>query len=100
MNTKTLITKEESLKIINKHISEDDSKIMDFKNHRSHNLMDNCYRFTVSIVSLDFLISLMEDEQVKNVFFNPSIPPPGSGIDGVSLRYKIYVQFYEKGLLS
>ena len=81
------ITKEESLEIIKKHMSEEDYEIMGLKNHRAHKLMSNCYRFTVSIVSLDFLISLMEHERVKNVFFNPSIPPPGSGIDGVSLRY-------------
>jgi len=96
MTNSVAITNEESLEIIKKHISEEDSMIMELKNHRVHNLMKNCYRFTVSIVSLDFLISLMEHKRVKNVFFNPSIPPPGSGIDGVSLRYKIYVQYYEK----
>ena len=41
------------------------------------------------MISLDFIISLMEEEEVKNVYFNPSVPPPGSGIDRISLRYKI-----------
>lgn len=91
-----LIQPEESLSIIKKHIGEEEDAIMEFKNHRKHDLMPNTYRFTVSLISLDFLISLMEDEQVKNVFFNPSVPPPGTGIDGISLRYKIYIQYYEK----
>lgn len=91
-----LIKPEESLSIIKKHIGTEEDSIMEFKNHRKHPLMPNTYRFTVSLISLDFLISLMEDEQVKNVFFNPSVPPPGTGIDGISLRYKIYIQYYEK----
>jgi len=90
------ITQEESLEIITRNISEDEMKIMDLKNHRSHKLLDNTFRFTVSIISLDFLISLMEEEQVMNVYFNPSAPPPGTGIDGISLRYKVYVQYYER----
>ena len=90
------ITQEESLEIITRNISEDEMKIMDLKNHRSHKLLENTFRFTVSIISLDFLISLMEEEQVMNVYFNPSAPPPGTGIDGISLRYKVYVQYYER----
>tara|TARA_B100001248_G_C27344190_1_gene437847 strand:+ start:192 stop:476 length:285 start_codon:yes stop_codon:yes gene_type:complete len=90
------ITQEESLEIITRNISEDEMKIMDLKNHRSHKLLKNTFRFTVSIISLDFLISLMEEEQVMNVYFNPSAPPPGTGIDGISLRYKVYVQYYER----
>ena len=89
------LTLEESLKILTKHISEKDS-ILGFKNHRLHNLLPNTYRFTVDLISLDFLISIMEDDQVKNVYFNPSAPPPGSGIDGISWRYKVYVQYFQK----
>jgi hypothetical protein len=37
----------------------------------------------------------MEDPAVANVFFNPSIPPPGTGMDGISLRYKIYVEYHQ-----
>ena len=89
------LTAEESLEILQKHISEKD-KILGFKNHRSHNLLPNTYRFTVDLISLDFLISIMEDEHVENVYFNPSAPPPGSGIDGISWRYKVYVQYFMK----
>ena len=85
----------ESREIITRNIDADASIIMDFKNHKKHNILENTYRFTVSLISLDFLISLMEEEKVKNVYFNPSAPPPGTGIDGISLRYKVYVQYEE-----
>ncbi len=86
------ITKEEAKEIIIQHVPEEDT-FMNFRNVRKHSIMKNTYRFTVDIISLDFLISLMEDEEVVNVYFNPSVPPPGTGIDGISLRYKVYVQF-------
>ena len=89
------MTENESREIITRNIDDDASLIMDFKNHKKHNILENTYRFTVSLISLDFLISLMEEEKVKNVYFNPSAPPPGTGIDGISLRYKIYVQYEE-----
>jgi hypothetical protein len=86
------LTKEESLSIIRRHILEEES-FLGFKNHRKHDLLENTFRFTVDLISLDFLISLMEEPQVVNVYFNPSAPPPGSSIDGISWRYKVYVQY-------
>jgi hypothetical protein len=88
------LTLKESLELIREHIPEEDS-FLNLKNHRKHNLLENTFRFTVDLISLDFLISLMEEECVQNVYFNPSVPPPGTGIDGISLRYKIYVQYYQ-----
>jgi len=90
------ITAKQSMEIIERNISEEESKIMDFKNHRPHKLLENTFRFTVSLISLDFLISLMEEPNIRNVYFNPSAPPPGTGIDGISLRYKVYVQYHEE----
>lgn len=90
------MNEKESKEIILRNIDEEASDIMEFKNHRKHNILKNTYRFTVSLISLDFLISLMEEEKVKNVYFNPSAPPPGTGIDGISLRYKVYVQYHEE----
>ena len=89
------LTLEEANEIIERHVPEEDV-FMNYRNIRKHTLMDNSFRFTVDIISLDFLISLMEDEEVINVYFNPSAPPPGTGIDGISLRYKVYVQFEQK----
>ena len=82
----------ESMTILSAYI-KDENEILGFKNHRKHNLKPNTYRFTIDLMSLEFLISLMEDERIKNVYFNPSIPPPGGTTDSKSLRYKVYVEY-------
>ncbi len=82
----------ESMTILSAYI-KDENEILGFKNHRKHNLKPNTYRFTIDLMSLEFLISLMEDEKIKNVYFNPSIPPPGGTTDSISLRYKVYVEY-------
>lgn len=89
------LTEEESVEIIRKHIPEEDV-FLGFKNHKKHNVLLNTYRFTITLISLEFMISLMEEPQVKNVYFNPSAPPPGGSVDGISLRYKVYVEYHEK----
>ena len=88
------LTPEESLEIISKYVA--DSYMM--KNHTAApvSLGTNTYRFTVNYISLDFLITLMEDSQVKNVFFNAAAAPPDSTIDSVSFRYKVYVEYHLK----
>lgn len=87
-------TLEESLAILMKYIEKDGNDILNFKNHRKHEIRENVYRFTVDLISLEFIISLMEDEEVKNVYWNPSTPPPGGSIDSISLRYKVYVEYH------
>ncbi len=89
------LTVEESLEVLTPYIEKEGNEIMNFKNHRKHNLRPNVFRFTVDLISLEFIISLMEDEKVKNVYWNPSVPPPGGSIDSISLRYKIYVEYYQ-----
>ncbi len=89
------LTLSESLSIISQYV-KDDNKILNFKNHRKHPLRENTFRFTLDLMSLEFLISLMEDENVNNVYFNPSIPPPGGSIDSISLRYKVYVEYHKR----
>tara|TARA_B110000467_G_C18120261_1_gene367427 strand:+ start:330 stop:614 length:285 start_codon:yes stop_codon:yes gene_type:complete len=86
------ITLEESYEVITRHLDIED-EFINFKNHKRYERRENTYRFTVNLVSLDFLIALMEEKSVDNVFFNPSVPPPGSTTEGVSLRYKVYVQY-------
>tara|TARA_A100001015_G_scaffold321685_1_gene454098 strand:- start:11240 stop:11590 length:351 start_codon:yes stop_codon:yes gene_type:complete len=88
-------TLEESYQVIDKHLGKH-REILDFKNHRKYNKLKNTYRFTVNIISLNFLTNLMNDKEVVSVHFSPSIPPPGTGFDGTSLRYKVYVEYYEK----
>jgi hypothetical protein len=89
------LTPEESLEIIKRHIDRESTNLLDFRNHRKHSMAKNMFRFTIAIISLDFLISLIDDDAVKNVLFNPSVPPPGGSIDSISLRYKIYVQYHD-----
>ena len=69
--------------------------IVGFKNHRAFSLKEreNVYRFTLKLISLDFLSKLAKDKRVKNVFFSPSTPPPGAGMDSISMRYKIYIEY-------
>ena len=86
-------TVQQSLDILTKYIEKEENDILNFKNHRKHNIRPNTFRFTIDLISLEFIISLMEDDAVKNVYWNPSAPPPGTGIDGVSLRYKVYVEY-------
>jgi hypothetical protein len=87
------LTIDESLKVLEKYI-QNENEILNFKNHKKHDIRPNVYRFTVDLISLEFLIQLMEDDAVKNVYFNPSVPPPGGTVDSISLRYKIYVQYH------
>lgn len=82
----------ESMSILSNYI-QNENEILGFKNHRKHNLKPNTFRFTIDLMSLEFLISLMEDHRVKNVYFNASIPPPGGSVDSISLRYKVYVEY-------
>ena len=48
---------------------------------------------TMEKMSLDALITLLEHPDVKNVYFHPSVAPPGSGVDGIALRYRVYFEF-------
>lgn len=91
--TKRDLTTDESLELLRKYINRDTNKHLNFKNHKKHDLDENTFRFTLDLMSLDFLISLIDDDRVKNVYFNPSIPPPGGSVDSISLRFKVYVQY-------
>ena len=85
----------ESLEIINFYLEETNEFLVGFGNHRKFRNAFNTFRFTVKVISFDFIISLMEDEAVRNVYFSPSSPPPGGGIDSISMRYKVYVEYHE-----
>tara|TARA_R100001510_G_C7642172_1_gene199768 strand:- start:247 stop:537 length:291 start_codon:yes stop_codon:yes gene_type:complete len=89
------ITEQESRDIITPLTEKE--KFVVVSDHRSFpykGLDENFYRFTINIMSLDLLISLMEHEKVKNVFFTAAAPGPGQGMDGVSMNYKVYVQYH------
>ena len=90
-----ITSEKESKELILEYI-EDYKDIVDFRNHRVYSLgsRKNVYRFTLRLVSLDFLSKMAKDKRVRNVFFSPSTPPPGGGVDGISMRYKIYVEYH------
>ena len=90
-----MVTKEESLEILKRHLKDD---VIDMKNHRlaQELFAENTYKFTIRMMSLELLIGIMEEEKVKNVFFHPAMPPPGGGVDSISLRYKVYVEYHSE----
>ena len=89
------ITKEESLEILRPLAEKEE--FINFTGHRKFahkGLGNNVYRFTINIMSLDLLISIMEHEQVQNVYFTPSSPATGQGMDSISMIYKVYVKYH------
>ena len=87
-------TQKDSFDLIEEYL-KDYEDIVDFRNHKLFNGLNrpNTYRFTVKLISLDFLSKLAKDKRVKNVLFSPSSPPPGGALDSISMRYKIYIEY-------
>jgi hypothetical protein len=89
------VTEEESKEIISPFAEKEEFVVIsDHRPFPHKGLDENFYRFTVNIMSLDLLISLMEHEKVKNVFFTAAAPGPGQGMDGISMNYKVYIQYH------
>jgi hypothetical protein len=89
-------TLEDSEKLIVNYLEEYED-IVDFKNHKKFSKFKDrksMYRFTCKFLSLKFLSDLSADRRVKNVLFTPSQPPPGGAIDGISMRYKVYIEYH------
>ena len=89
-------TKEDSEALVKEYLEEYED-IVDFRNHKKFTNLgerENVYRFTVKLISLDFLGKVARDKRVKNIMFSPSTPPPGAGIDSISMRYKIYIEYH------
>jgi len=87
-------TADQSAELISEYIKGYED-IIDFKNHKKYSLgsRQNIFRFTIKLISLDFLGKLAKDKRVKNVMFSPSTPPPGGGLDSISMRYKVYIEY-------
>tara|TARA_A100001011_G_scaffold244765_1_gene252786 strand:- start:656 stop:985 length:330 start_codon:yes stop_codon:yes gene_type:complete len=89
-------TQEQSEQLLRGYL-EEYNDIIDFRNHRKFKKLGNrknVYRFTVKLITLDFLEKVAKDKRVKNIMFSPSTPPPGAGIDSISMRYKIYIEYH------
>lgn len=91
------MTEEKSKAIIEKY-SRKYKDLLGFRNHRKYNLpgLDNAniFRFTIRMMSPSFLEDLRSDKKIKNVFYNPAYTPPGGSVDSISLRYKVYIEYY------
>ena len=88
-----MVTENESYDIFMESVS-DNGDFLELKNHCKCKWMDNTYQVTVNMISLEVVFSLMERDEVKNVFFHPSSPPPGTHVDGIAQRYRLYVEYY------
>lgn len=95
MASKRDLTDQESFDTISKYL-DGENEIIQFSNHRKYSKLKNTFRFTLNAISFRFLFNLMKDDSVSNIFLNPAMPPPGTGIDGASLRFKVYVEYHQK----
>ena len=88
------ITEEESLAILKPIVERED--FIEFSNHMpfKKRFGENTFKFTINILSLDVLISIMEHPQVHNVYFAATAPGPGKSISTISMNYKIYVKYH------
>lgn len=55
---------------------------------------ENVYKFTVKLLSLDFLNKVSKDRRVSNVYFAARHAHPGGSVDGISLRQRIIIEYY------
>jgi len=78
------LSEAESLEILGYHLDGVNQFLVGFDNHRKFPRSKNTFRFTVKVISFDFIIS-----------FSPSSPPPGGALDAISMRYKVYVEYHE-----
>tara|TARA_Y100000310_G_scaffold277369_1_gene295075 strand:- start:466 stop:741 length:276 start_codon:yes stop_codon:yes gene_type:complete len=90
-----MVTPEESLRIIEECLGNN-REFLGLKNHKKSKLKKNTYQLTLNLMSIDVLFSLMEKDEIKNVFFHPSSPPPGTHIDSIASRYRIYIEYYNE----
>ena len=95
MSKKQDLTTQESHDLISKYLTGE-SIFTEFKNHRKYNKLKNTFRFTTDTISVKALLNMSNDKQVSNIYYNPAMPPPGSGLDGASLRFKVYVEYHQK----
>ena len=88
------VSEKESLRFLKTRIKNAELLGINWANHRpASNVSEDTYRFTAEMMSLDALIKMLEHQKVKNVYWHPSVAPPGKGVDGIALRYRVYVEY-------
>ena len=88
------ITEQESLKLLKTIFKEEDPLFgINWENHRKEEKIDDCYRITLNLLSLDSLLKISNHSKVKRVLFHPSAAATGAAMDGIALRYRLYIQY-------
>jgi len=90
-----MVTLKEAIEIIDGCFANE-KEFCVIKNFTKFKGRANTIRFTVNILSLDALFAIMELDEVRQVFFHPSMPPPSSHVDPIALRYRVYIEFHEE----
>jgi len=81
-------------------LDQDDNKFVDMSSHANYVTPDtreklqNVFKFTVKLLSLDFINKLSKDRRVKNVFFAARHSHPGGASDSASLRQRVIIEYY------
>ena len=92
-------TAEQSYEFISNIIEEyhefiDMSSHTPHRHHKTRQVIENTYKFTVRLLSLDFLNKVSKDKRVKNLFFSSRHSHPGGGSDSISLRQRVIIEYY------
>ena len=84
-----------SLSIL-KRIFGDKAELLgiNWNNHRQSEFKENTFQITINMLSLEALIDLMDHKSVKNVYWHPSMSPPGASKDPIALRYRLFVEYH------
>ena len=88
------ITEEES-KALLKHIMKDFGEDIGitWEDHKPIPAHEDTYRITCDKLSLPALIHLMDQKNVKNVYFHPVVAPGVPGRSAIAMRYRLFVQY-------
>tara|TARA_B100000214_G_scaffold375219_1_gene360635 strand:- start:2493 stop:2789 length:297 start_codon:yes stop_codon:yes gene_type:complete len=87
------ITEEESKNLLKDIMGDYLNELgINWDNHKRVPKKDDTFRITAEALSLPALIHLSEHKNVRNVYFHPSVSPPGKG-DVISMRYRVYIEY-------
>ena len=88
------VTVKEAIDLIKDCIG-DDQDFCVAKNFKSSSRRKSSIQFTINVLSLDLLFSMMELDEVENVYFHPSSPPTRAHMYPTAMRYRVYVEFVD-----
>ena len=81
-------------------LEENNNKFVDMSSHANYvvpetrDSLPGVFKFTVKLLSLDFINKLSKDKRVKNVYFAARHSHPGGASDSASLRQRVIIEYY------